>query len=98
MTFSVPSFLAAATSLLMPPPAAAVVTVAQLAPPLALDGELDDEQPATSNASAPTPASANRCGDLTRCLLSASHRGYGVQETARHGDVRKWTDPPRQTA
>ena len=64
MTFSVPSFLAAATSAFIPPPADTEVTVAQLVPPLELD-ELE-EHPAPSNARAATPAIANRYDDLTR--------------------------------
>jgi hypothetical protein len=65
MTLSVPSFLAAATSLLSPFPAEAVVAVDQLVPLLELGEELG-EHPATSNARAVSPMSANRCGDLTR--------------------------------
>jgi hypothetical protein len=53
-------------SLLIPPPAEAEVTVAQLAPPLELDGELDVEHPAASMARPVSPISANRCDDLTR--------------------------------
>jgi hypothetical protein len=48
----------------MPPPAAAVVEVAQLAPLLELDGELDEHAVASSTAAA-TPANAYRYGDLT---------------------------------
>ena len=59
MTLSVPSFLAAATSLLIPPPDDADVTVAQLVPPLDVDGELV-EQPAAAKASAATPTRVKR--------------------------------------
>jgi hypothetical protein len=65
MTFSVPSFLAAATREFIPPPAEAEVTVAQLVPPLELD-EPPEEHPAPSNARAATPAIANRYDALTR--------------------------------
>jgi hypothetical protein len=59
MTLSVPSFFASATSLLIPPPADADVTVAQLTPPLDVDGELV-EQPAAARASAVTPRKVKR--------------------------------------
>jgi hypothetical protein len=59
MTLSVPSCFAAATKAFSPPPAAAVVVVAQLAPPLELDGELD-EHPVAASTAAATPANANR--------------------------------------
>src|SRR6266567_5681597 len=63
MTLSVPSFLAAVTSLLIPPPAEAEVTVDQLLP---LEPDDEPEQPAASSARAPSPMSADRCGDRTR--------------------------------
>jgi hypothetical protein len=64
MTLRVPSFLAAETSADIPPPDAADVAFDQLYPPLDEDEGLD-EHAAASSASAASPASANRCGDLT---------------------------------
>jgi hypothetical protein len=48
----------------MPPPAEAEASFAQLTPPAELDEELD-EHPAANKAAAATPATANRCDNLT---------------------------------
>ena len=69
MTFSVPSFLAAATRLLIPPPAEAELTVAQLVPPL----ELVEESPTSTRppaARGPTALLAQIDVPISReCLL-----------------------------
>jgi hypothetical protein len=88
ITFSVPSFLAAAMSLAIPPPAAAEETVAQFAPPLELGDELD-EHPAASSARAASAASVYRCGDLTRMPPVASRPDASAARRKPRVNVRK---------
>ena len=95
MTLSVPSFFAAATSVLIPPPAEAELTVAQLVPPLLeLDDEEPDEHPAASNARPVSPASANRCDDLTRMPPVSFPIAPRLSSEHVARNVRKWRTLP----
>src|SRR5262249_53740896 len=77
MTFSVPSFLAAATSASMPPPDATEAAVAQLVPPLVLLPvapllELEELQPTVSSR-LPVTAAAAAMACLARTIPSRNH-------------------------
>ena len=105
MTFSVPSFLAAATRALIPPPPDAEVTVDQSVPPLELDEP--EEHPAPSSARAASPAIANRYDALTRFppvsfphpqRTAAALKAHGPEPLRRSADPAPAYDTPGETS
>src|SRR3954454_8114215 len=103
MTFSVPSFLAAATSLSMPPPAEAEVCVFQSVPPFPPPPppELDEEQPAATRATAATTpvktirpdarTAASRLGPRLRSLAEHIHIDLCQSTATRRNRYRRVT-------
>src|SRR6185437_3340663 len=89
MTFSVPSFFAAAMSAFMPPPAASDVAVTHFLSLAPDDEPPDDEHAVATSARAATPASANLC-DLIRPPRAPVDRG--LLAASRHPGRRRAAD------